>query len=201
MILAQAEIREEIERGNIKFDPPLEVTQFAEASVNLRLGLKFTKFIPAQNVKLSLADGMAGVKGTQLWTDEVFQEFDNFGKRRSYFLEHGEFILATTYERMWVPRNLIAMVEGRSTYARFGVSMHQTAPWLQPGWNGHITLEICNNGENIIELTPIRDKPCQVTFFKLTSEVPEDAAYGSRPTDSFQNQMSAMPNQKTGKTS
>jgi dCTP deaminase len=139
---------------------------------------------------------MGGLKGVQLWTEQEFETVDSFGKPVSYDLDPGEFVLGTTYERMWIPRHLIAMVEGRSTYARFGVSMHQTAPWLQPGWNGHITLEICNNGKNKIELTPIKDKPCQVTFFRLTSEVPEDAAYGSRATDTFQNQTSALPTQR-----
>jgi dCTP deaminase len=94
---------------------------------------------------------------------------------------------------MWVPRHLIAMVEGRSTYARAGISMHQTAPWLQPGWNGQITLEIRNSGTFKIELTPWEDMPCQVTFFNLTSEVPEKDAYGSKATNAFQNQTSALP--------
>src|SRR6202045_11735 len=191
MILSQAEIREELAKGSIRFEPELEDTQFAEASVNLRLGLKFTKFIESKSVTISLADGIAGLP--QLWTEEEFMERDKFGKPRSYILDPDEFVLATTYERMWVPRHLIAMVEGRSTYARFGISMHQTAPWLQPGWNGHITLEICTSGKNKIALTPIREKPCQVTFFQLTSEVPEDVAYGSRASDTFQGQTSALP--------
>jgi deoxycytidine triphosphate deaminase len=101
--------------------------------------------------------------------------------------------LLKTYERMWVPRNMIARVEGRSTYARVGLSMHETAPWLQPGWDGQITLEIRNSGPFRIELMPMDDRPCQVTFFMLTSELPEDEAYGSRPTDAFQHQSSTLP--------
>jgi deoxycytidine triphosphate deaminase len=101
--------------------------------------------------------------------------------------------LALTYERIWIPRKLIAMVEGRSSYARAALSMHQTAPWLQPGWNGQITLEMRNNGPLTIELTPVDDMPCQVTFFQLTSEVAETVAYGSRPTDIFQAQAATLP--------
>jgi deoxycytidine triphosphate deaminase len=71
--------------------------------------------------------------------------------------------------------------------------MHQTAPWIQPGWNGHITLEIRNSGPLNIELTPIADMPCQLTFFELTSELPVGEAYGSRPNDIFQNQKKALP--------
>ena len=71
--------------------------------------------------------------------------------------------------------------------------MHQTAPWLQPGWNGQITLEIRNSGPFLIELTPTEDMPCQVTFFQLTSELAETVAYGARPTDVFQGQASPLP--------
>lgn len=71
--------------------------------------------------------------------------------------------------------------------------MHQTAPWLQPGWNGQITLEIRNSGQLTIEFTPKVDMPCQVTFFQLTSKIEEAIAYGSRPTDVFQDQVGAMP--------
>lgn len=71
--------------------------------------------------------------------------------------------------------------------------MHETAPWLQPSWDGQITLEIRNSGPLRIELMPIDDMPCQVTLFQLTSELPADGAYGSRPTDSFQHQSSPLP--------
>ena len=116
-----------------------------------------------------------------------------FGKRKTYVLDPGEFILALTHEHIWMPRNLIAMVEGRSTYARVGLSMHQTAPWIQPGWDGQITLEIRNSGPFKVALTPLDDMPCQLTFFELTSELQEDQAYGSRATDVFQSQKSALP--------
>ena len=193
MILAQQEIRQEVDKGKIKFDPPLEERQWGEASVNLRLGLKFTKFRPTRGVTFSMADGIGALADTGLWHEETFEPVDKFGKRRSYVIEPNEFILAVTYERIWIPRHLIGMVEGRSTYARAGLSMHQTAPWLQPGWNGHITLEIRNSGTINIALTPLEDKPCQVSFMTLTSEVPEKDAYGSPASNAFQNQTSALP--------
>lgn len=194
MILSRSEIETAVESGEIKFDPPLEKRQWGDASVDLRLGLKFTKFNPSDMI-VPLAKGLRSLPPT-LWHEETFPVKDSFGKRRAFVLERDEFILAQTYERIWIPRNLIARVEGRSTYARFGISMHETAPWLQPGWDGHITLEIRNSGGMRVELMPIDDMPCQVTFFKLTSELPEDGAYGSRPTDSFQHQTSTMPKDK-----
>jgi dCTP deaminase len=196
MVLSQLQIREEVEKGAIRFEPPLEAKQWGEASVDLRLGYKFTKFRPNKNVIFSMADGIGALSDTGLYDEVILEPKDRMGKRPQYILEPGEFVLALTHEHVWIPRHLIAMVEGRSTYARAGLSMHQTAPWIQPGWDGQITLEIRNSGENRIALTPLEDKPCQLTFLRLTSEVPEKHAYGSRSSDIFQNQTSALPTQR-----
>jgi dCTP deaminase len=193
MILSQPQIREAVEREEIRFDPPLEDRQWHEASVDLRLGFKFTKLTAKRGLKVSLAHGMSAIADTGLWRGKVLKSQDELGKRETYALDPEEFVLAQTYEKIWVPRNLIAMVEGRSSYARAGLSMHQTAPWIQPGWNGQITLEIRNSGPLSIELTPTEDMPCQLTFFQLTSELSEALAYGARPTDIFQGQSSALP--------
>jgi dCTP deaminase len=195
MILSQTEIRAAVERGDIKFDPELEERQWGEASIDLRLGLSFTKLKSVAGLTVSMASGISAIAESGLWQQKTLQIRDQFGKRETFVLEPNEFVLALTYERIWMPRNLIAMVEGRSTYARVGLSMHQTAPWIQPGWNGQITLEIRNSGPLKIELTPLIDMPCQLTFFQLTSELAESKAYGSRPTDVFQNQSAALPRQ------
>lgn len=196
MILAQAEIRDEVAKGRIRFDPPLEERQWHEASVDLRLGFKFTKLVAKRGLKVSLAYGMSAIADAGLWKEKTLKREDDLGKPEIYTVDPGEFILAQTYERIWVPRHLIGAVEGRSSYARAGLSMHLTAPWLQPGWNGLLTLEIFNSGPLTIELTPTVDKPCQLTFFRLTSEVPEEIAYGTRPTDTFQGQSSPIAKAK-----
>jgi dCTP deaminase len=193
MILSQPEIRAAVQRGEIRFDPPLEERQWGEASVDLRLGLNFTKLKKADGLTVSMAKGISTIAESGLWQQKTLKTEDQFGKKETLVLDPDEFILALTHERIWMPRNLIAMVEGRSTYARVGLSMHQTAPWIQPGWNGQITLEIRNSGPLKIELTPLIDMPCQLTFFQLSSELAAAAAYGSRPTDVFQNQNSALP--------
>lgn len=192
MILSHSEIRDAVQKGEIVFDPPLQEKQWGEATINLRLGAKFTKLKAAPGVKLSMAHGIGTISDSGLWVEEEFG-FDKFGKQRTFCLEPNEFVLALTHERIQMPRHLIAMVEGRSTYARVGLSMHQTAPWIQPGWGGKITLEIRNSGPLNIELTPFLDMPCQLTFFRLTSEIPETSAYGSRASNAFQNQTSALP--------
>ena len=194
MILSRREIKVEIQAGNIKFDPPIvEKKQLGKAAVDLRLGLKFTKITPTPGVIISLKDGIKALAKTGLWREEVLPLMNGLGKRRTYRLDPGEFVLAQTYEHVWIPRHLIAMVEGRSTYARFGITMHQTAPWCQPGWHGHITLEMRNSGPLTIDLWPLDDMPCQLTFFQLTSEIPEDEAYGTQETEAFQGQTGAFP--------
>jgi dCTP deaminase len=167
MILSQSELRTAIAGGEIRFDPPLLEKQFGEASIDLRLGNKFTKLKPSPGIKFSMMHGIGSVADSGLWQEQELPHHDTFGKRVCYCLEPQEFVLALTYEHIYMPRNLIAMVEGRSTYARVGLSMHQTAPWIQPGWDGHITLEIRNSGPLRIELTPQDDMPCQLTFFPL----------------------------------
>lgn len=193
MILSQPQIREAVDKGEIRFDPPLEKRQWGEASVDLRLGLKFTQLKAAKGMTLSMADGIGVIANSGLWAEKTLKEKDEFQKAETYELGPGEFILAQTYERIWIPNHLIALVEGRSTYARVGLSMHQTAPWIQPGWNGQITLEIRNSGPLNIKLTPIKEMPCQLTFFQLSSALGSDQAYGSRSGDVFQNQTAALP--------
>lgn len=135
-----------------------------------------------------MANGLGTMGGINIWATKELREQDEHGKPEQFILEPGGFVLAFTLESIRVPKNLIALVEGRSTYARMGLSMHQTAPWIQPGWSGPIVLEIMNNGPLNIAFTPKIDKPCQLTFFELKSSVPEEALYGTRPTDKYQNQ-------------
>ena len=189
MILSQPALRAAVESGGVAFDPPLEERQWGEASVDLRLGFGFTILDRGLScITLSVAEGMQAIEKAGFWKTKELEARDAHGKRESFILDPGEFVLAMTHESVTVPRNLIAMVEGRSTYARLGLSMHQTAPWIQPGWSGRIVLEITNNGPLKIQLTPIIDRPCQLTFFQLASELPDSMSYGSRSSDQYKDQ-------------
>lgn len=188
MILSQADIRKEVEAGRIVFSPQLEERQWGEASIDLRLGFQFTKFKEVSGITISVADGLSAVGKLNLWDTKELESKDQFGRPEFFELHPGEFVLALTYESITIPEHLIGFVEGRSTYARLGLSMHQTAPWIQPGWNGRIVLEIANHGRIVIKLTPMIDRPCQLTFFELKSKVPPEHAYGSRETNRFQGQ-------------
>lgn len=188
MILSQPDLRKAVDDGEIAFDPPLEEKQWGEASIDLRLGFKFTRLKEIPNFKISVAEGLGALAASDFWDEMELKEKDSFGKRETFSLTPKEFVLAMTYESIKVPRSMIALIEGRSTYARVGLSMHQTAPWIQPGWSGPVILEMMNNGPLNIELTPIIDRPCQLTFIRLTSEVPPEEAYGAHPTDVYQDQ-------------
>ena len=169
MVLAQPELRAEVETGRIAFDPPLEESQWSQASVDLRLGFSFTKLKRLPGIKLSAAQGFRSLATAGFWDTMELAERDPLGNRQTFPLAPGEFILGFTYERIRVPHNLIALGEGRSTYARLGISMHQTAPWIQSGWEGPIVLEIMNNGPLTVELRP-------------------RIACGAKPGGGFQNQ-------------
>jgi dCTP deaminase len=185
MILSQPELRAAVAGGEIGFDPPLEERQWGAASIDLRLGTQFTKLQHVPGLKLSLHGGL-GQHG--FWKTLNLPLRNDFGQLNSFCLEPNDFILAMTYERITISKGLIGLVEGRSTYARLGLSMHQTAPWVQPGWSGPIVLEIKNHGPVKVELTPLLDRPCQLTFFQLTSPLPEHLAYGSKTGDAFSEQ-------------
>ena len=188
MILSQVDLKAAVAAGQICFDPPLEDRQWGEASVDLRLGFNFTKLEKAQGLTVSVAEGLGALGRSGFFTTKVLKPKDDFGDPESFILHPNNFILAMTYESIKIPTNLIALVEGRSTYARVGLSMHQTAPWIQPGWSGPIILEIMNNGPLDIKLTPLVDRPCQLTFFELKSELPPQLAYGARVTDTYKDQ-------------
>src|ERR1700732_2285061 len=186
MILAQVNLRAAVEAGQIGFDPLLEDRQWGEASVDLRLGFSFTKLEKAPGLIVSVADGLGALGRSGFFTTKELKPKDEFGDPENFILHPDSFILAMTYESIKVPKNMIALIEGRSTYARVGLSMHQTAPWIQPGWSGSIILEMMNNGPLDIKLTPLIDRPCQLTFFELKTELPSEMAYGARESEPYQ---------------
>ena len=186
MILSQPDLRKAVDTKQVIFDPSLDENQWGEASVNLRLGFGFTILEALPGFKVSIANGLGGLGKSGFWKTVTLKEFDEAGQRPSFLLRPTKFVLGMTHERIVVPRNLIALVEGRSTYARVGLSMHQTASWIQPGWDGPIVLEIMNNGTLDIELTPLIDRPCQLTFFQLSKSLPKNLSYGYKPSDAYQ---------------
>lgn len=200
MVLSQPDISKAVKDKKIVFDPPLEERQWGECSVDLRLGRSFTTLKKIDGIKISVAGGLQGLGETGLWQTSELPEFDEFGTRKTFVLEPNGFVLVPTYEIVKIPNNLIGLIEGRSTYARIGLTMHQTAPWIQPGWSGPIILEIRNSGPLTIELTPVIDRPCQLTFLKLSTPLPESLAYGSKISDVYLNQTHPIKQARKNRT-
>jgi dCTP deaminase len=197
MILSQVNLQAAVKSGEIGFDPSLEAKQWGEASVDLRLGFQFTKLNRVDGMTISVANGLGALAKSGFFVTKELKQKDDFGEPESCVLHPGDFILGMTYESIKVPKNMIALVEGRSTYARVGLSMHQTAPWIQPGWSGPIVLEMMNSGPLDIRLTPLVDRPCQLTFFELKTELPPELAYGARATDAYKDQQHPLMHDKT----
>lgn len=87
------------------------------------------------------------------------------------------FVLASTVEKVHIPRDLVAQVNGKSSHARRGLVVHQTAGFIDPGFRGQITLELSNASMSPIKLTPGM-AICQLVFFQMTS--PSERPYGSK---------------------
>lgn len=186
MVLSQQEIRAAVERGELVFTPDLEEKQWGPTNVDLRLDSHFTVFQEASGVTISIAEGLKALGSASPWITHDLPEFDEFGKRRTFRLGPGEFVLARTLEVVKIPPYIIGLIEGRSSYARLGLSMHETAPWIHPGYENHITLEIRNSGSLTFDLTPRVERPCQLTFLRMSEPVENSDLYHGqfqRPDD------------------
>ncbi|HNS25832.1 MAG TPA: dCTP deaminase, partial [Methanobacteriaceae archaeon] len=98
-----------------------------------------------------------------------------------FIIHPGEFALATTYETVELPDDLVARVEGRSSMGRLGITMHVTAGYIDPGFRGKITLEISNIGKMPVALYS-GQRVCQIVFETMTS--PSLKPYGHPDRDS-----------------
>lgn len=108
-----------------------------------------------------------------------------------YALAPREFILATTYEAVYVPNGYAARVEGRSSWGRKGLLVHATAGFVDPGFRGQITLELYNLSPETMRLK-VGERLCQITYLQMTSCA--DRPYGDpRLGSHYQMQTGATP--------
>src|SRR5437870_9823137 len=94
----------------------------------------------------------------------------------AFILHPGEFVLGSTLERVTLPDDLVARLEGKSSLGRLGLLIHSTAGFIDPGWDGHVTLELSNVATLPITIYPGM-KIGQVSFMQMTE--PADTPYGS----------------------
>jgi len=161
MILSDADILRRLEEGDLVVEPLDDPDiQIQPASVDLRLGREFLEFQHANipcihpNAEEEVAD----------YVEETVIDEDG-----EYILHPGDFVLGTTHERVAIPDDLIAHVEGRSSLGRLAIVVHATAGLCDPGYEGQITLELSNLGTAPVALTPGM-RISQLTFTELKSE-------------------------------
>ena len=177
MILSDTDILDRLEEGSLVIDPLDDPEiQIQPASVDLRLG---NEFLEVQSANIPCIHPNS--------EDEVsnYVNETNISDDQEFILHPGNFVLGTTYERVEIPPDLIAHVEGRSSLGRLAVVVHATAGLCDPGYNGQITLELSNLGTAPVALTPGM-RISQLTFTKLTS--PSTRPYGKERGSKYQNQ-------------
>ncbi|MDP9494883.1 MAG: dCTP deaminase [Actinomycetota bacterium] len=164
MIFSDRSIREAIEGGVIVIDP-YEPSFVQPSSVDLRVGNGFRVFV---NHRYSQIDPRAPQSDlTQLIEVEAEEPF---------MLHPGEFVLGSTLERVKLGDDVVARLEGKSSLGRLGLLIHSTAGFIDPGFEGHITLELSNVATLPIAIYPGM-KIGQVSFYQMTTAA--DFPYGS----------------------
>jgi dCTP deaminase len=163
MILSDRTIREQIDAGRIVIDP-FDPACVQPSSVDLHVDAEFRVF---RNNRYPFID----VKQEQDLTELVEVKPDE-----AFILHPGEFVLGSTLERVAIPDDLVARLEGKSSLGRLGLLIHSTAGYVDPGWDGFLTLELSNVANLPITIYPGM-KIGQISFFQLTT--PADTPYGS----------------------
>jgi dCTP deaminase len=107
---------------------------------------------------------------------EDLTELIDVGPSDPMILHPGEFLLGSTIERVALPNDLVARLEGKSSLGRLGLLIHSTAGFVDAGWDGHLTLELSNVANLPITLYPGM-KIGQISFFEMTT--PADRPYGA----------------------
>jgi dCTP deaminase len=169
MILSDVTIREEIAAGRIVIDP-FDASCVQPSSVDLHVDSRFRVFAnsryPYIDVKREMPDLTELVEGAA---------------GEPFILHPGEFVLGATLERIALPNDLVARLEGKSSLGRLGLLIHSTAGYVDPGWDGYLTLEL-SNVANLPITIYAGMKIGQISFFRLSTAAA--APYGSRATRS-----------------
>ena len=165
MLLSDGDIRKELESGRVGLEP-LDLSMVQPSSIDVRLERFFRLF---DNHKYQHIDPSLDQPDlTRLVEVEAHEPF---------VLHPGEFVLGATYEVVSLPDDVAARLEGKSSLGRLGLLTHSTAGFIDPGFSGHVTLELSNVATLPITLWPGM-KIGQLCFFRLSS--PAEHPYGSQ---------------------
>jgi len=164
VLLSDRDIKAEINSGRVKVEP-FDGAMIQPSSVDVRLDRFFRVF---ENHRYSVID--PSIEQPDL-TREVAVEANE-----EFILHPGEFVLASTYEVITLPDDIAGRLEGKSSLGRLGLLTHSTAGFIDPGFSGHITLELSNVANLPVKLFPGM-KIGQLCLIRLSS--PAENPYGS----------------------
>jgi dCTP deaminase len=178
VVLSDRTIREEIESGRLVFDP-YEPSMVQPSSVDVRVDNRFRVFHNARYPFIDVRQPMDDL--TELV--EVAEE--------PFILHPGEFVLGQTLERVRLPDDLVARLEGKSSLGRLGLLIHSTAGFVDAGFEGNLTLELSNVAN--LPITIYHGMPIgQISFMRMDG--PVESPYGSDEAGSkYQGQAEPTP--------
>jgi dCTP deaminase len=179
VILSDRSIRDEVAAGRVIIEP-FDEQCVQPSSVDVKLGNLFRVF---RNHTAGVIDVKRNLEEL---TELVTIELDGV-----FMLHPGEFVLGSTLERIGVPDDLVARIEGKSSLGRLGLLIHSTAGFIDAGFDGHVTLELANVASLPITLYPGM-KIGQVSFMRMTT--PAERPYGKGAAGSkYQGQRGPTP--------
>ena len=179
MVLSDRTIREEIESGRIVIDP-FEASNVQPSSVDVRVDRQFRVFHNARYPYIDVRQPM----------DDLTELVEVTGDE-PFILHPGEFVLGQTLERVTLPDDLVARLEGKSSLGRLGLLIHSTAGFVDSGFSGNLTLELSNVAN--LPITIYHRMPIgQLSFMRMDG--PVERPYGSGEARSkYQGQAEPTP--------
>ena len=179
MLLSDRDLRAEIHSGRVALDP-YDESMVQPSSIDVRIDRYFRVFHNSRYTHIDVAREMEDLT-------ELVEPKGN----DPFLLHPGEFVLGSTLECVTLPDDIAARLEGKSSLGRLGLLTHSTAGFIDPGFTGHVTLELSNVANLPITLYPGM-KIGQICFFQLSS--PAEKPYGHGATGSrYQNQRGPTP--------
>jgi dCTP deaminase len=178
MILSDRDIKRALADRRIKIDPaPDLASQLGSVSIDFRLGRTFMVFEHSRHSFIdprqpqSIGDAMRTI---EVAADEPF------------IMQPGDFALASTVETLELPDDLLGRLEGRSSIARLGITVHSTAAVFEPGWIGTATMELSNLGRMAVALYPGM-RICAFSFETVSS--PVEVPYRTKRDNKYAGQL------------
>ena len=179
VLLSDRDIRAEIHGGRVRLQP-YDEAMVQPSSIDVRVDRKFRVFHNARRPYIDVREPM-----------EDLTELVETPAGEAFILHPGEFVLGQTLERIGLPDDTVARLEGKSSLGRLGLLIHSTAGFVDPCWEGNLTLELSNVANLPIALYPGM-KIGQISFLRMTT--PADVPYGSTAVGSkYQHQVGPRP--------